>query len=189
MRAFGVWKGRASSPEQLFGLAARSTTSPIEQAEPDLQVHGPQVLLVDDDPIILMTTSLKLKAAGYQVLTATDCSEALSLAGENNPRFILLDVHFPPDISNPGAPAWNGFQLMYWLRDLATTRDARYILMSSTNWAENEARARDAGAIAFFPKPLDHNKLLSAMREQTNGPAPKPQATPRRWWAAMFDFL
>ena len=148
--------------------------------------HRKSVLLVDDDPIILKTTSMKLNAAGYEVTTATDNAEALSAVAQAKPEFILLDINFPPDVANAGAPVWDGFRLMYWLKSLENTQRARYIMISGSNSPDYWERAQSAGAVAFFAKPIDHQRLLHVLGRETFPQAPH---SPRRWWASLFGFL
>lgn len=146
-----------------------------------------RILIVDDDPIVLKTTSAKLTQAGHQVITAADGSEAISSVREQKPDVILLDVNFPPDVAHGGSPSWDGFRLMYWLRGLQKTEGSRYIFISGTDSAEFRERARNSGALAFLPKPIDHRKLLDAIANETKLQPDLP--APRRWWVTFFEFL
>src|SRR5438874_6015269 len=74
-----------------------------------------KILIVDDSTIILKALSMKLKLAGYAVLTAQDGAEAVSLARREQPNLILLDISFPPDVAHGGGVAWDGFLIMNWL--------------------------------------------------------------------------
>src|SRR6267143_2497954 len=77
-----------------------------------------KILVVDDSPVILKALSMKLTAAGYDVLTAEDGGGAVSLARREKPDLILLDISFPPDVAHGGGVAWDGFLIMNWLRRL-----------------------------------------------------------------------
>ncbi|MGH7972793.1 MAG: response regulator [Limisphaerales bacterium] len=176
-------KGGASS---LLDWEPRTKKFRLADPAPCIKPENPpQVLVVDDDPVILNTTASRLKAAGYQVATAVDGSEAISALSSQKPQFILVDINFPPDISNGGVPSWDGFRLMSWLRGLANTRDARYIVISGDDSDAARQQARKAGAVAFFPKPINHQELLSVFEKETE----HGTASPRRWWTAFFDLL
>ena len=54
-----------------------------------------QVLIVDDDSDIREGTYLRLKAAGYRPITASDGEEGFASALENHPDAIVLDVRMP----------------------------------------------------------------------------------------------
>lgn len=53
------------------------------------------ILLVDDEAHILQVLSLKLRNAGYDVLTAVDGEEGLELALEKKPDLIITDFQMP----------------------------------------------------------------------------------------------
>ena len=55
-----------------------------------------KILVVDDNPIVLKAFELKLKANGLNVLTAADGSAVVSVAGQENPDLIVLDINFSP---------------------------------------------------------------------------------------------
>jgi|GEM_PF-2323286 len=64
-------------------------------AEPDIDVRGSRVLVVDDTPANLEVLSLALEDAGYQVMFADAGAVALDLAARFEPALILLDVNMP----------------------------------------------------------------------------------------------
>src|SRR5215467_7159079 len=75
-----------------------------------------KILVVDDNKVVLTTTSGKLKAAGYDVLTAEDGGSAIRQARQLQPHLILLDLNFPPDVGHGGGIPWDGLLILSWLR-------------------------------------------------------------------------
>lgn len=73
-------------------------------AEPDIDVRGSRVLVVDDTPANLEVLSLALEDAGYQVMFADAGAVALDLAARFEPALILLDVNMP------GMDGFEGFR-------------------------------------------------------------------------------
>jgi two-component system chemotaxis response regulator CheY len=132
-----------------------------------------KILIVDDDAIILKTTSLKLKANGYTVVNAADGAEAIAAVREEKPDLVILDINLPRDVSYGGGVAWDGFLLMHWFRQFKEIKDAPVILMSGDDPAEHKYRAFASGALAFFHKPIDHEKLLSLIRRTFDSQADK----------------
>jgi two-component system KDP operon response regulator KdpE len=132
------------------------------------------ILVVDDDPIIRKTTSMKLQAAGFRVLTAVDGSEAISIVGSQKPDIVLLDVDFPPDIANGGLPDWDGFKLMNWLLGVSNINGSRFIIATGVDSDQFESRALAGGAAAFFRKPIDYDKLVEIIQNQLNGATANP---------------
>ena len=128
----------------------------------DVEKRG-TILVVDDDEVVLKTTATKLESAGYTVIRARDCAEAIGAVGRQRPDVIVLDVSFPPDVAAGGMAAWDGLQLMYWMRGLENTKGTRFIIMSGSLSADLTQRAFRSGAIACFEKPLDYERLLHSI--------------------------
>src|SRR5437773_1865670 len=89
-----------------------------------------KILVVDDNAVIIKTLSLKLKSAGYNVLTAMDGSEAVSSARHEKPDLILLDISFPPDVAHGGGVAWDGFRIIEWLHRIDEARNIPIIVIT-----------------------------------------------------------
>src|SRR5262245_30652927 len=94
----------SASPGAPSGVGPRIHKSTKAQAK---NKNVKRILLVDDDKIILKTTAYKLKAAGYEVLTAEDGGSAIRQARQLLPHLILLDLNFPPDVSHGGGIPWD----------------------------------------------------------------------------------
>jgi len=122
-----------------------------------------KILVVDDDAIVLKSLSIKLKAKGYEVETATDGSEAVSTVRKLKPDLILLDITFPPDVAHGGGVPWDGFLIMNWLKRMDEAVNIPIIVITGGDPAQYEAKARAAGATAFFHKPIDHNDLFGVI--------------------------
>src|SRR5216683_1930362 len=89
-----------------------------------------KILVVDDSPVILKALSLKLTAAGYDVLTAEDGAGAVNQARREKPDLILLDISFPPDVAHGGGVAWDGFLIMGWVRRMDEGRNIPIIIIT-----------------------------------------------------------
>ncbi|HLX69040.1 MAG TPA: response regulator, partial [Verrucomicrobiae bacterium] len=57
-----------------------------------------KILVIDDDPVILLALSNALKSGGYQVVTAEDGGEAISRVRDEQPDMLLVDVCLPIDM-------------------------------------------------------------------------------------------
>jgi len=132
-----------------------------------------KILVIDDNEIILKTTSMKLQSAGFNVLTALDGSEGVALVRREKPDLILLDITFPPDVSGP---SWDGFRIMDWLGRVDETKKVPIIVISGIVDEKNKKRAMQAGAIAFFPKPVNFDEMLKVIRSTLTNGAPAPAA-------------
>jgi CheY-like chemotaxis protein len=119
------------------------------------------ILIIDDDPVILLALSNALKSGGYRVVTAADGGEAISQVRDEQPDMLLVDVCLPLDMVGCGAMGWDGFQIARWIRNL--NHKAPAIMMSSTEKPEYRQKAADAGAQGFLTKPISKNLLLAAI--------------------------
>jgi CheY-like chemotaxis protein len=122
-----------------------------------------KILVVDDDRVILKTLSMLLNANGYQVFTAADGPGAVSVVTTHKPDLILLDLLFPPDAMNVGGALQDGFFIMEWLRRMGAAENIPVIFISADHSPKHQQRALDAGAVAFFAKPIDRVALLDAI--------------------------
>ena len=157
--------GRSNPIRSLLERLARKSTARKPTLAPAVATPRKKILLVDDDAIILKTTSMKLQSQGYAVITAADGAGAIHAVRKEKPDLMLLDLSFPPDVASGGSVPWDGFNIISWLRRLEWN-NIPFIIITGGDPAKYKERSLATGAIAFFHKPLDHDKLLSLI-EQT----------------------
>jgi len=158
-----------------FGFGSNEKTTPTLSSEAAAQgapsladgtptnPEGKRVLIVDDDPVFLTATAMKLRSAGFHVRTARESSEAIAALGEQPADAVLMDIGFQPDVCNGGMGSWDGFQLMTWLRANPSAKGARFIMVSNSDSAADRQRAQKVGAVAYFQKPVNHERLIAAV--------------------------
>jgi CheY-like chemotaxis protein len=130
-----------------------------------------KILVVDDNEIILKTTSMKLQSAGYQVVTALDGAEGVAAVRKEKPDLVLLDITFPPDVSGV---SWDGFRIMDWLHRVDETKKIPIIIISGVVEEANKQRAAASGAVAFFPKPVNFDEMIKVIRATLSADADTP---------------
>lgn len=111
--------------------------------------------------MVLKTLAIKLSQAGCDVVTGQDGSQAVATARQERPDVILLDVNFPPDVSL----AWDGIGVMQWLQRLECANTPPVIIITGASDAQVRERALDAGAAAFFKKPIDSSALVEVINK------------------------
>lgn len=134
-----------------------------------------KILVIDDNEIILKTTSMKLQSSGYQVFTALEGSEGVALVRKEKPDLVLLDITFPADV---GGVSWDGFRIMDWLHRVDETKKIPIIIISGVVEEKNRKRATDSGAIAFFPKPVNFDEMLKVIRATLAGESATSASAP-----------
>lgn len=117
---------------------------------------GKKILIVDDDQDLLRGLNIRLKANGYKVVFAVDALSAISVARKEEPDLIILDL---------GLPGGDGFTVMERLSNLMPLATIPIIVLSARDPASNKKKSLEAGAEAFFQKPVDNDILLAAIRK------------------------
>ncbi|HUV52924.1 MAG TPA: response regulator transcription factor [Dehalococcoidia bacterium] len=108
-----------------------------------------RILVVDDEKRILNFLRTKLKASGYEVLTAADGFEALDQVQAQEPDLILLDVLMP---------RMDGFETLKRLRSFCSTP---VIVLSAKGSDVDKIKGLGLGADDYLPKPFNPDELIA----------------------------
>jgi CheY-like chemotaxis protein len=111
---------------------------------------GESILIVDDNAINLKLLRLTLKVEGYDVQTAVDAEQALSVLAVFRPRLVLMDLQLP---------GMDGLDLTRRLKADPVTRDAIIVAVTAYAMKGDEQRALDAGCDGYVTKPIDTRTL------------------------------
>lgn len=110
------------------------------------------ILIVDDDPAILMGLTLKIKRHGYQVITAKDGNEGIQKVRDNKPDLVLSDVMMPfPD----------GFEMRRILRQDVQLASIPFIFLTARTDVQDRLRGFKEGADDYILKPFDADEVLA----------------------------
>ncbi len=113
-----------------------------------------RILLVDDNEAFVDTTKDILEFEGFQVVTASNGEDAVSLAGTEPFDIILMDVKMP---------GMNGVESFIKMKE--GNPDIKVILFTAYSLDDLIDRAQDEGACAIFNKPLDMGKFIAAIEK------------------------
>ncbi|MBK6898946.1 MAG: response regulator [bacterium] len=114
-----------------------------------------KILIVDDEPYILSILDFSLDAEGYTVLQAADGDAALSLAADQQPDLVILDVMMP---------RLDGFETCRRLKADLRTKDIPVVLLTARNSREDRTRGRDCGADGYITKPFSPQRLVDTVQ-------------------------
>jgi two-component system alkaline phosphatase synthesis response regulator PhoP len=126
-------------------------------------VSGQRLLLVEDEPGLVMTLTDRLTAEGYQVETATDASSALGRATSESFDAILLDVMLP---------GGNGFDICRAIRQRGIATPI--IMLTARGQVVDRVVGLKLGADDYLVKPFEMAELLArieALLRRASGPA------------------
>jgi CheY-like chemotaxis protein len=116
-----------------------------------------RVLVVDDNPDHRELLAELLRGRGYEVIEASDASEALRLIPEEKPHACVIDI---------GLPDMDGYQLARKLREIPETRDSRLIAVTGYGTRADQKAFTEAGFDHYFPKPPNIEELYRALSER-----------------------
>ena len=115
-----------------------------------------KILIVDDEPNIVLSVEFIMIRSGYEVVTAADGEQVMGILAEQAPDLIILDVMMPRK---------NGFEVCADIR-----ADQRFenlpILMLSAKGRDTEIRQGiSMGADAYITKPFSTHELVEKVNE------------------------
>jgi two-component system, OmpR family, KDP operon response regulator KdpE len=110
------------------------------------------VLVVDDEPHIVRTLTINLRARDYEVESAGDGRSALQILAERRPDVVVLDL---------GLPDLDGVEV---LRRLRQTCDTPVVVLSARQDSDDKVEALDAGADDYVTKPFGMDEFLARIR-------------------------
>ncbi len=115
-----------------------------------------KVLIVDDEPDVLMLLGERLSKAGYDVVKASAGQEAIELAQKESPQLIILDI---------AMPGMDGSEVANTLRVQPATRDIPIIFLTCLFTKQEEKTCGHVlGQNFFIAKPYDVGELLSEIK-------------------------
>jgi two-component system alkaline phosphatase synthesis response regulator PhoP len=115
-----------------------------------------KILVCDDTPDILEMVKFILEGEGFEVLTASEGRDVLSVIGRENPDLVLLDLRMP---------GLDGFGVLRELR-LKPDEAPPVVVLSAKGLEEDKRAALAAGARDYLFKPFTLAQLLQAIRRQ-----------------------
>lgn len=117
----------------------------------------PLVLLIDDDAILLESMADLLMLSDFQVLTAQNGVEALTVLKEQQPDCIVTDVMMPE---------MNGFEFINEVRKSEPWAEIPIILITAYDRASYDRVHLASPPNAVLSKPFDVDELVEAIQEQ-----------------------
>ena len=112
-----------------------------------------KVLVVDDEPNILLSLEFILEEEGFEVKTAGDGDEALEAAKGFGPQIVLLDV---------AMPRRDGYEVCRLLKSQGAA--PKVIMLTAKGQPLERKKGLEVGADAYVTKPFHAGELVASIR-------------------------
>ncbi|MCX5661751.1 MAG: response regulator [Planctomycetota bacterium] len=122
--------------------------------------NKPLILVVDDEAHILHVVSLKLRNAGYEVITAEDGEEGLDSALENLPDLVITDFQMP---------FLTGLELCMKLKENPLTRATPALMLTARGFGLADEHLDKTNITGVISKPFSPREILAKVQELIGG--------------------
>jgi two-component system cell cycle response regulator DivK len=120
-----------------------------------------KVLVVEDNPANMTLAVFLLQSVGHTVLSAKDAEAGLTLAREEQPSLILMDIQLP---------GMDGLEATAMLKRDDLTRAIPVIALTALAMKGDEERIRAAGCDGYIAKPMSYQEFLATIAAQLTPP-------------------
>jgi DNA-binding response OmpR family regulator len=117
---------------------------------------GVRVLIVDDEPNIVVSVEFLMRQEGHDVEMAADGESALELLASFDPDLVLLDVMMPK---------MSGFDVLQRIRTDSDLPNPAVIMLTARGRDVEVEKGRALGADAYVTKPFATQDLVTAVRD------------------------
>jgi DNA-binding response OmpR family regulator len=115
-----------------------------------------KILIVDDEPNIVLSLEFLMKQAGFQVFTATDGEAALTAVKAECPDLVLLDVMMPRK---------NGYEVCQAIRENPAWSNVRIIMLTAKGREVEREKGLALGADDYVIKPFSTQEVVEKVQE------------------------
>lgn len=113
-----------------------------------------RILVVEDTPANMTLAVFLLEAAGHSVLSATNAEAGVTMAREQQPDLILMDIQLP---------GMDGLQATALLKADAATAAIPIVALTALAMKGDEERIRAAGCDGYVAKPWRHRDFMATV--------------------------
>ncbi|MFN6566504.1 DNA-binding response regulator [Nostoc minutum NIES-26] len=129
----------------------RSATSATAMKEPSMKDHK-RLLLIDDDPNLILLVKDYLEFRGYEVITAENGREALEILEQEVPDMIICDVMMPE---------MDGYTFVEQVRQNERTGWIPVLFLSAKGQSADRVKGLNKGADVYMVKPFEPEELVA----------------------------
>jgi DNA-binding response OmpR family regulator len=116
----------------------------------------PRILIVDDEPNIVLALELLMKREGYEIRTVGDGEKAVELAGTFRPDLILLDVMMP---------RMDGYEVCQHIRSDPSLKGISILMLTAKGREVEREKGLALGADLYITKPFSTREVVRKVKE------------------------
>jgi DNA-binding response OmpR family regulator len=113
-----------------------------------------KILIVDDEPNILLSLEFLFKKEGFQVFIARDGKEALDLIDKSTPKAVILDIMMPKV---------DGYEVCQHLKKMHG--EVKIIFLTAKSKDKDIEKGLEMGADLYLTKPFSNKNIVSKVKE------------------------
>jgi len=114
-----------------------------------------RILIVDDEPYIVIPVEFLMRREGYEVTVARDGEAGLEAIRADPPDLVILDVMMPK---------LNGFEVCEAVRADPALASVRILMLTAKGREAEKKKGLELGADAYIPKPFSTHELVETVR-------------------------
>lgn len=119
-----------------------------------------RVLIVDDEPNIVLALELLMKREGYEVMSVDDGQKAFDAVSEFRPELIILDIMMPK---------MDGYEVCQRIRTDSSLKDTYIIMLTARGRAAEKEKGLALGADCYITKPFSTRDVITRVKEILSG--------------------
>ena len=121
-------------------------------------MSGCKVLIIDDEKLLVKSTSMGLKCYDFEPEGALDGLEGLLMAEKSRPDIILLDIMMP---------GIDGWEVLKRLKSDDNLKDIPVVIFTAKEYSNGKSDAALKGAVDFIQKPFELDDLVALLKKYT----------------------
>ena len=115
-----------------------------------------KILIVDDEPNIVMSLEYIFKKENFKVFIARDGAEAIEIAEDELPDIVVLDIMMPNV---------DGYQVLNHFKSHSNLENVKVIFLSAKNKLSDIELGMQLGADKYMTKPFSTKKLVKEVKQ------------------------
>ncbi|MCH6201697.1 response regulator [Aquiflexum sp. LQ15W] len=116
-----------------------------------------KILIVDDEPNILLSLEFLFKKEGFRVFIARDGEEAMGIIQENHPELVILDIMMPKV---------DGYEVCRHIKE--NNQGVKVVFLTAKSKQQDVQKGMNLGADLYLTKPFSNKDLVSKVKSLMN---------------------